>query len=125
MTAIITDSANIAKQIALSLNMDIKTEDAGYFQGHGFTLVWANEELLFLLPPENWLCKSDLPFIPETFTLSVRKKKTKTRMVTDKSAAKQLNIIWKVFDECENIVVATDAEEDGELTFRRIHTKKN
>jgi DNA topoisomerase-3 len=122
MTAIITDSANIAKQFALVLNMDVKTEDAGYFQGHGFTLVWAGEELLSLLPPENRPGKSDLPFIPETFTLSVRKKKTKTRMVTDKSAAKQLNVIRKVFDECESIVVATDAEEKGELTFRRIYS---
>jgi DNA topoisomerase-3 len=122
MTAIITDKISIAGQIALSLNMDVNTGDAGYFQGHGFTLVWADGEFLSLLLPESRLERSDLPFIPETFTIFVNKKKTKKRTVTDKSAVKQLNIIRKVFDECESIIVATDAGEAGERMFRNIYT---
>jgi DNA topoisomerase-3 len=122
MTAIITDNAIIAKQIALSLNLDVKAEELGYFQGHGFMLIWAGEEVLSLLPPEDRLTKSDLPFIPETFTLSVRKKKAKTKTVMAKSAVKKLSAIGRVFDECESIVAATDAGEAGELTFRRIYS---
>jgi DNA topoisomerase-3 len=127
MTAIITDRANIAKQIASVLDMDITTENEGYFQGHGFTLVWTSGELISLSPPEDYgknnLGKGDLPFIPETFSHTVRKRKTaKGTAVADRTAVKQLNIIKKVFDECESIIAATDSGEAGELLFRRIYT---
>jgi DNA topoisomerase-3 len=106
--------------------MDVTTENEGYFQGHGFTLVWTSGELISLAPPadygKNYLSKDDLPFIPETFTLTVRKRKTSRGMVTDRAAVKQLNTIKKVFGECESIIVATDAGEAGELAFRRIYS---
>ncbi|MDR0700234.1 MAG: DNA topoisomerase III [Tannerella sp.] len=127
MIAIITDRANIAKQIASSLDMDITTENEGYFQGRGFTLVWTDGELISLSSPEgyeeNRLAKDDLPFIPQAFSFAVCKKKTaRGTVVTDKAAVKQLNRIKKVFDECESIVAATDFGEAGELLFRRIYT---
>jgi DNA topoisomerase-3 len=125
MTAIITDKQCIAKQIALSLNMDVKTGNNGYFQGHGFMLVWSVGEIISLFLPEDYgkihLAKDDLPFIPKSFMLAVCKKKSAKRPVTDKAAAGQLNIIKKVFDQCSSIIVATNAGEEGELNFRRIY----
>jgi DNA topoisomerase-3 len=116
----------MAKQIALSLGMDITTGNKGYFQGHGFTLVWTDGELISLSPPEeygtNRLTGDRLPCIPPTFSLAVRKKKiAKGTVITDKAAVKQLHIIKKVFDACESIVAATDSSETGELVFRRIY----
>ena len=124
MIAIITDKSSIAKGIAISLNMDVKTEDDGYFQGRSFTIVWTSGELISFLPPEDYGKKQfaggDLPFIPKQFLLSVRKQGT-AKGFTDKMATKQLGIIKKVFDECQSIIVATDAGEAGELNFRRIY----
>jgi DNA topoisomerase-3 len=126
MIAIITDRAGTAKQIALSLNMDVTAENEGCMQGHGFVLMWTDGELVTLSSPENYgktrLGKDDLPFIPETYSLAVCKTKTvKGTVITNKSAAKQLNIIKKAFDECESIIAATDSGEAGELLFRRIY----
>ncbi|MDR1865549.1 MAG: DNA topoisomerase III [Bacteroidales bacterium] len=125
MIAIITDKASIAQQIALSLNIDVKPEGDGYFQGRGFTLVWTNGELVRLSPPEDYgkprLAKENLPFIPEPLACSVRKKKTAKGAVVDKSAIRQLNIIKQVFDECKSIIVATDAGEEGEWMFRTVY----
>lgn len=42
-------------------------------------------------------------------------------MQPDKVAAKQLDIIDQVFNQCESIIVATDAEREGELIFRHIY----
>jgi DNA topoisomerase-3 len=122
MITIITDQPSIAKQIALSLEMDVKTESAGYFQGRGFRLVWADKDLLSLLPPANRLAKSDLPFLPETFALAVRKNKTTQRAPANHAAVRQLGVIRKAFDESESLIVATDAGENGEWTFRTIYS---
>jgi len=104
--------------------MDVKTENDGYFQGRGFTLVWTSGELISLSPPEDYgkkrFTEGDLPFIPKQFLLTVRKEET-AKGLTDKTAMRQLDIIKKVFDECRSIIVATDAGEAGELNFRRIY----
>jgi DNA topoisomerase-3 len=124
MIAIITDRAIIAKEIAISLNIDVKTENDGYFQGRGYMLVWTSEKLIPLSPPEDYgkkrLAGNDLPFIPKKFLLTVRKQEA-SKKLTDKTALRQLSIIKRVFDECKSIIVATDAGETGELNFRRIY----
>jgi DNA topoisomerase-3 len=127
MIAVITDKTGFARQIAQALNIDATTENEGYFRGHDFTLVWTGGELISLSPPEeygtNRLTGNSLPCIPDTFSFDIRKKKTaKGTVITGKSAVKQLNIIKKVFDESESIIVATDFGEAGEWHFRRIYT---
>jgi DNA topoisomerase-3 len=123
MIAIITDKAIIAKGIAVSLNIDVKTENDGYFQGRGFMLVWTSKEFITLSPPENYgkkrFTKSDLPFIPKQFLLTAGKQRTAKKPM-GKAAARQLGIIKKAFDECKSIIVATEAGEKGELSFRRV-----
>jgi DNA topoisomerase-3 len=64
---------------------------------------------------------SNLPMLPNRFTLSVRKTKTKDGFVEDPGVKKQLNIIKKLFDEATEIIVATDAGREGELIFRYIY----
>ena len=127
MTAIITDRASIAKQIALALNIELKTGSEGYFQGRGYTVVWMPDELVSLAQPEDCgkkrLAKNDLPFIPKPFVLSLRKQKTgkKPAALTDKTALKQLEIIRKIFNDCQSIIAATEPNEQGELNFRRMY----
>jgi DNA topoisomerase-3 len=125
MIAIITDKASIAKQIAQALNMDAKAENGEYIQGRNFILAWISGELVSLSPPDNFgknrLVKDDLPCIPEEFVLSPRKKQVKKGMIEDKAAVRQLNLIQKVFDTCDSIIVATDAGEIGEMMFRRLY----
>ncbi|GAB6010436.1 DNA topoisomerase [Dysgonomonas reticulitermitis] len=126
MIAIITDNITVAKQIAPVLNMDMDTGDAGYFRGRGYIVAWVDGTLVSLSPPEDYgkhrLAKDSLPYIPETLTPAVRKKKSQRKQVTDKAAVKHLNVVKNIFDECESIVVATDAGEAGELAFRRIYS---
>jgi DNA topoisomerase-3 len=122
MIIIFTDTPGVARQIARALNMDVKTGDDGYFYGRGFTLAWADRDLLSIPLPENRPAKSDLPPVPESLTPAVRKKKTTKGMITDRPAAKQLNIIKKLLDGCDSIIVATDAGEAGELHFRTLYS---
>jgi len=126
MIAILTEKPSVAKDIAQALNIATKPEKEGYFQGHGYMITYAFGHLVSLALPEDYgkkrLGKTDLPYLPNPFTLTVRKKKTQKGMVTDNSATKQLEIIRKVFSECESIIVATDAGREGELIFRYIYS---
>ena len=124
MIAIITDKASIAKMLATSLNLDVKTENDGYYGGRDYTLVWTSGELISLYPADNYgkkqFTENDLPFIPKPFFLSVRRQAT-AKKLADKTAEKQLGIIHTAFRECKSIIVATDSGEAGELNFRRIY----
>ena len=126
MIAILTEKPSVAKDIAQALNIDTKGEKEGYFQGRGYMITYAFGHLVSLSLPEDYgknrLEKKDLPFIPNPFTLNVRKTKSKKGMVPDRSAQKQLEIIRKVFSQCESIIAATDAGREGELIFRYIYS---
>ena len=62
-----------------------------------------------------------LPIIPAAFKLVVRTIKTSEGPKTDPAALKQLEVLRKLFRECDKIVVATDAGREGELIFRYIY----
>jgi DNA topoisomerase IA len=103
MIAIITEKQAIAKHIALALNIDITVNGNGeYFQGRGFVIAWTSGELVSLSAVGDFgnrhLPKDNLPCIPDTFTLSVRKKQVKKGELEDKTALRKLNIIQNVFD---------------------------
>jgi len=126
MIAVLTEKPSVAKDIAQVLNIDTKPEKEGYFEGRGFMITYAFGHLVSLSLPEDYgksrLEKADLPFLPNLFGLTVRKKKSKNGMITDRSAARQLEIIRKVFDNCTGIIVATDSAREGELIFRYIYS---
>jgi len=62
--------------------------------------------------------KTSLPILPNPFLLTVRKVKKDKSYVADVGALKQLKIIEQVFNQCDSIIVATDAGREGELIFR-------
>jgi DNA topoisomerase-3 len=124
MIAIIAEKPSVAKDIARVLN--VTGAGNGYLTGNGYMITWAYGHLVSLSLPEDYgknrLSVGDLPFIPNPFALTIRKTKTPKGMATDKTAAKQLKVIQKVFEQCDSIIVATDAGREGELIFRYIYS---
>ena len=125
MTTIITETESFAKSITQALNIDVKPDKEGFLYGRGFMFVWMPEELVCLSSPEDYgiirFLKKDLPFIPEPLSLSVRKRKIAKGMVTDPSAVRQLEVFQKIFNRSEQIIVAMEPAEKGELAFRRLY----
>jgi len=97
----------------------------GYMSGNGYMVTWAFGHLVSLaLPPFYGFPRpsaSNLPLIPNPFQLTIRQTKTAKGMVTDKAAAKQLNVIDNVFNQCDSLIMATDAGREGELISRYIY----
>lgn len=62
-----------------------------------------------------------LPIMPSQYRLVVRTIKSGDRFKRDPAALKQLEVLRKLFRECEKIVVATDAGREGELIFRYVY----
>ena len=125
MNVIITETESLAKSIAQALNIDAKPNNEDYLYGRGYLFVWMPEELVCLSPPEDYgiirFLKKDLPFIPAPFTLSVRKKKVQKGLITDQSAIRKLEVFRKIFNSSEQIIVAMEPGEKGELAFRRLY----
>ena len=98
----------------------------GYMSGNGYMVTWAFGHLVSLALPPFYgfprLSASNLPLIPSPFQLTIRQTKTAKGMVTDKAAAKQLNVIDNVFSQCDSLIMATDAGREGELISRYIYT---
>lgn len=123
MIAIIAEKPSVAREIATIVGADEKKD--GYLFGNNYIVTWALGHLVSLSMPENYGCKGfkreNLPIIPEVFTLQPRQVRAEKRYKADPGALKQLKVIKKVFDECDNIIVATDAGREGELIFRFIY----
>lgn len=98
----------------------------GYMSGNGYMVTWALGHLVSLALPGHYgyprPSASNLPILPDPFQLVIRQTKTLKGMVTDKAAAKQLNVIDHVFSECDSIIVGTDAGREGENIFRYIYS---
>ncbi len=123
MKVIIAEKPSVAREIARVFGATTKRE--GYIEGKGYTFTWAFGHLLQLAPPQEygfygWNVQN-LPMLPKRLKLSVRKTKTKDGVVDDPAVKKQLNVIKKLFDEADEIIVATDAGREGELIFRYIY----
>ena len=97
----------------------------GYLYGGGYAVTWAFGHLVQLAMPEEYgavgFNREHLPIIPDSFKLVVRQVRDGKTYKSDSGAEKQLKIIAKLFDECDSIVVATDAGREGELIFRYIY----
>ncbi|NDV81557.1 type IA DNA topoisomerase [Bacteroides sp. 51] len=124
MIAILTEKPSVGLDIARIVGATQKND--GYMEGSGYMVTWALGHLVSLALPEQYSftrsSASSLPILPSPFQLVVRQKKTAKGMVADKAAAKQLNIIDRVFNQCDSIIAATDAAREGEAIFRYIYT---
>ena len=123
MIAIIAEKPSVARDLARIVGAKNKKE--GYIEGNGYLVTWAFGHLISLAMPNAYgiekFHKENLPIIPEDFKHIVRQAKSGKDWKTDSSANKQLKVIKEVFNQCEKIIVATDAGREGELIFRLIY----
>ncbi len=123
MIAVIAEKPSVARDIATVLGATQKND--GHISGNGYIVTWAFGHLVGLAMPEAYgienFKRESLPIIPQSFQLIPRQVKTDKGYKPDSGTVKQLKIIKEVFDQCEKIIVATDAGREGELIFRYIY----
>ena len=123
MKTVIAEKPSVAREIAQLLGADQKRD--GYMEGNGFYVTWAIGHLVALAMPQdygiNGFQAEQLPIVPSPFLLTVRKVKKGKTYIDDHVAVKQLQVIDKLFNCSEGIIVATDAGREGELIFRYIY----
>lgn len=123
MKTIIAEKPSVAREIARVV--DARKREEGYFTGNGYAVTWAFGHLVQLALPEVYGIKGfnrdALPVIPEAFKLVARAEKTEKGNRPDSSVLKQIDIIRRLFEESERIIVATDAGREGELIFRNLY----
>jgi DNA topoisomerase-3 len=129
LKVIIAEKPSVARAIAHVLG--ISGQQDGYIGGSTVDTVvtWAIGHLVTLAMPEDYgfsgFKRENLPILPEPFRLIPRQTKKGKETVADVGALKQLNVIKKLFDQCNEIIVATDAGREGELIFRLIYKYLN
>lgn len=123
MIALIAEKPSVAKDIARIIGATQKND--GYLSGNGYLVTWAFGHLIQLAMPEAYgvanFRRESLPIIPPEFRLIPRQVKADKGYKADPGVLKQLKVIKEVFDQCDKIVVATDAGREGELIFRYIY----
>lgn len=91
------------------------TRGDGYLAGSHATVTWGFGHLLEMVPPEDYDPKykkwtlADLPVIPDRWQMAV---KPATR--------KQFTVIQKLLKKAGSVVIATDADREGEMIAREI-----
>ncbi len=102
-----------ARDIAKVLNATSKGE--GYLNGSGVVVTWCYGHLLELAPPEaydsalkTWSFDT-LPILPGNWRMEVKK-----------NARKQIGVIKKLLKMANEVVIATDADREGELIAREV-----
>ena len=112
----------MAKDIARIIGATGRND--GYLSGNGYMVTWAFGHLIQLAMPEAYgvanFRRESLPIIPADFQLIPRQVKAEKGYKADPGVLKQLKVIKEVFDQCDRIIVATDAGREGELIFRYI-----
>lgn len=118
---IIAEKPSVAAGIAKVVGATTPHRDKanGYLEGNGYKVTWAFGHLVGLQSPEQMGFKGDeLPIIPDEWKTDIIHS-GKDGM--DAGIKKQMEIIEKLFNGAEKIIVATDAGREGELIFRYIY----
>lgn len=120
MIALIAEKPSVAKDRIIGATQ----RNDGYLSGNGYMVTWAFGHLIQLAMPEAYSVanfrRESLPIIPADFRLIPRQAKAEKGYKADPGVLKQLKVIKEVFDQCDRIIVATDAGREGELIFRYI-----
>ena len=116
----IAEKPSVAKDIARIIGATQRND--GYLSGNGYMVTWAFGHLIQFAMPEAYgvanFRRESLPIIPADFQLIPRQVKAEKGYKADPGVLKQLKVIKEVFDQCDRIIVATDAGREGELIFR-------
>lgn len=100
---------DIAKALGLTQRND------GYIQGKGLLVSWCIGHLLEMMPPDAYDSRykrwsiNDLPILPQHWKLEAKK-----------STKKQLMVIKRLLKQCHSVVIATDADREGETIAREV-----
>lgn len=124
MKVVIAEKPSVARDLARV--MGAKDIRDGYIEGNGYAFTYAFGHLVQLCTPQaygyhHW-SPSNLPIVPAQFLLEVKKVRREGKPVDDTGALKQLRVIKGLFENAEEIIVATDAGREGELIFRNIYS---
>nr|WP_288210236.1 type IA DNA topoisomerase [uncultured Dysgonomonas sp.] len=123
MIAVIAEKPSVARDIATVLGATQKND--GNISGNGHIVTWAFGHLVGLAMPDAYgienFRRENLPILPQSFQLIPRQVKTDKGYKPDSGTVKQLKVIKEIFDQCDKIIVATDAGREGELIFRYIY----
>ena len=123
MIALIAEKPSVAKDIARIIGATQKND--GYLSGNGYMVTWAFGHLIQLAMPEAYgvanFRRESLPILPPDFRLIPRQVKAEKGYKEDPGVLKQLKVIREVFEQCDKIIVATDAGREGELIHRYIY----
>lgn len=123
MKTILAEKPSVARNIARIVGANIKEE--GYLTGNGYNVTWAFGHLVQLAMPSDYGFKrfeiSNLPIMPDEFLLLPRQIRTDKGNKADSGAIAQINVIRRLFENSERIIVATDAGREGELIFRWLY----
>ena len=119
----IAEKPSVARDIATVLGATQKND--GNISGNGYIVTWAFGHLVGLAMPDAYgienFRRENLPILPQSFQLIPRQVKTDKGYKPDSGTVKQLKVIKEVFDQCDKIIVATDAGREGELIFRLLY----
>ncbi|MZI00491.1 toprim domain-containing protein, partial [Dickeya dianthicola] len=113
MRLFLCEKPSQARDIARFLGVTQKGQ--GFLSGGGTVVTWAFGHLLELAPPEaygeqygSW--KMDvLPILP-----------TDWKMVVKHSSAEQFGVVKRLLKQAAEVVVATDADREGEVLAREL-----
>ncbi|NNA54060.1 DNA topoisomerase III [Pseudomonas lactis] len=102
-----------AKDIAAVLGASRRGD--GCWLGHGVTVTWCIGHLLETAPPDAYDAKykrwvlADLPIVPEKWKMLVKPK-----------TASQYKAVKRLLGEAQELVIATDADREGEMIAREL-----
>ena len=123
MKTIIAEKPFVAREIARIVGATKREE--GYFEGGGYAVTWAFGHLVQLAMPDGYgirgFVRDNLPVIPDSFTLIPRQVKAEKGYKPDSGVVAQIKTITSLFNDSEQIIVATDAGREGELIFRYLY----
>ena len=123
MKTIIAEKPSVAREIARIVGATKREE--GSFEGGGYAVTWAFGHLVQLAMPDGYgirgFVRDNLPVIPDSFTLIPRQVKAEKGYKPDSGVVAQIKTITRLFNDSEQIIVATDAGREGELIFRYLY----
>lgn len=113
MKLFICEKPSQAKDIAANLGITNRNEHA--IEGNGMVVTWCIGHLLELSPPD-YYCENIKPWRMEILPISPQK----WVMQSCAKTQKQLNAIGKLLKKATSVVIATDADREGDVIGREV-----